>query len=107
MSKNIRRRRSHGEYGIYPVVGGSGVEHIGGAVDDSGEVCESLEGAEGERGEGGNREETSGTEKKEYVLDKVAEFAKETGIEADLQFISEKIEELVRLSKQVNVKRNE
>lgn len=52
-------------------------------------------------------EEYSGAEKKEYVLDKVAEFAKETGIEADLQFISEKIEEFVRLSKQVNVKRNE
>ena len=47
-------------------------------------------------------EEYSGAEKKEYVLDKVAEFAKETGIEADLQYVSEKIEELVELSRQVN-----
>ena len=27
----------------YIVVGRSGVEHIGGALDDSGEVCESRE----------------------------------------------------------------
>ena len=44
----------------------------------------------------------SGKEKKAYVMDKISEFSWEKGIEADLQFVSEKIEELVRLSRQVN-----
>ena len=44
----------------------------------------------------------SGKEKKEYVMDKIGEYAEELGIKADLQFVSEKIEELVRLSRQVN-----
>ena len=47
-------------------------------------------------------EEYSGAEKKAYVMDKISEYAEEAGIEADLQYVSEKIEELVELSRQVN-----
>ena len=47
--------------------------------------------------------EYSGKEKKAYVLDKISEYAKSAGIEADLQFVSEKIEELIKLSRHVNV----
>ena len=46
----------------------------------------------------------SGKEKKAYVMDKISEFASETDIEADLEFISEEIEKLVELSKQVNAR---
>ena len=45
----------------------------------------------------------SGKEKKEYVIDKIGEYAEELGIKADLQFVSEKIEELVKLTKGVNI----
>mgnify|MGYP005801754615 FL=1 len=45
----------------------------------------------------------SGKEKKEYVMDKIGEYAEELGIKADLQFVSEKIEELVKLTKGVNM----
>lgn len=51
--------------------------------------------------------EYSGKEKKAYVLDKIAEFSTVEGIEADLQFVSEKIEELVKMSRRVNVKEEE
>ena len=47
--------------------------------------------------------EYSGKEKKEYVMDKIGEYAEELGIKADLQFVSEKIEELVKLTKGVNM----
>ena len=46
----------------------------------------------------------SGKEKKTYVMEKISEFASETDIEADLEFISEEIEKLVELSKQVNAR---
>ena len=46
----------------------------------------------------------SGKEKKAYVMEKVSEFASETDIEADLEFISAEIEKLVKLSKQVNAR---
>ena len=52
------------------------------------------------------KEGYSGKEKKAYVMDKIAEYAEEEGIEADLQYVSEKIEELVELSKQVNVNKS-
>lgn len=52
------------------------------------------------------KEGYSGKEKKGYVMDKIAEYAEEEGIEADLQYVSEKIEELVELSKQVNVNKS-
>ena len=39
---------------------------------------------------------------REKIVEKLPEFSWEKGIEADLQFVSEKIEELVRLSRQVN-----
>ena len=45
----------------------------------------------------------SGKEKKEYVMDKIGEYAEGLGIKADLQFVSEKIEELVKLTKGVNM----
>lgn len=45
----------------------------------------------------------SGKEKKEYVMDKIGEYAEELGIKADLQFVSEKIEKLVKLTKGVNI----
>ena len=45
----------------------------------------------------------SGKEKKAYVMEKILEFASGKDIEADLEFISEEIEKLVELSKQVNV----
>lgn len=51
-------------------------------------------------------EEYSGAEKKAYVMDKIAEYAEEAGIEADLQYVSEKIEELVELSRQVNANKS-
>lgn len=44
----------------------------------------------------------SGTEKKEYVLTKANQFAINHGIKFDKNLISEKIEELVNLSKEVN-----
>ena len=36
-------------------------------------------------------------------MDKIGEYAEGLGIKADLQFISEKIEELVKLTKEVNM----
>lgn len=50
-------------------------------------------------------ENCSGAEKKEYVLTKVKEYATKNGIEFDAEKVSDKIEALVKLSKQVN-KRN-
>ena len=44
----------------------------------------------------------SGEEKKEYVMTKLNQFAIENGIEFNAEAISEKIEELIELSKQVN-----
>ena len=44
----------------------------------------------------------SGAEKKEYVLTKVNQFAIENSIEFDAQSVSDKIEQLVELSRQVN-----
>lgn len=44
----------------------------------------------------------SGEEKKEYVLTKVNQFAIENGIKFDAELVSEKIERLIELSKQVN-----
>lgn len=44
----------------------------------------------------------SGAEKKEYVMTKVNQFAIENGIEFNSELVSEKIEELIDLSKQVN-----
>ena len=46
----------------------------------------------------------SGTEKKEYVLTKVNQFAIENGITFDEQAVTAKIEELIDLSKNVNGK---
>ena len=46
----------------------------------------------------------SGKEKKAYVMEKVSEFASREYIEADLEFVSEEIEKLVELSKQVNAR---
>ncbi len=46
----------------------------------------------------------SGKEKKAYVMEKITEFASKANIETDLEFISEKIEDLVELSKQVNAR---
>ena len=46
----------------------------------------------------------SGKEKKAYVMEKVSEFASKEDIEADLEFVSEEIEKLVELSKQVNAR---
>ena len=50
------------------------------------------------------RLEYSGKEKKAYVMEKVSEFASREDIEADLEFVSEEIEKLVELSKQVNAR---
>lgn len=44
----------------------------------------------------------SGEEKKEYVLTKINQYAIENGIVFDSKLVSEKIEELITLSKQVN-----
>ena len=44
----------------------------------------------------------SGAEKKEYVLTKVNQYAIENSIEFDAQSVSDKIEQLVELSRQVN-----
>lgn len=44
----------------------------------------------------------SGEEKKEYVMTKINQYAIENGIAYDASLISEKIEELIALSKQVN-----
>lgn len=44
----------------------------------------------------------SGEEKKEYVLTKVNQFAIENGIAFDTKLISDKIEDLIALSKKVN-----
>ena len=46
----------------------------------------------------------SGKEKKAYVMEKVSEFASREDIEADLEFVSDEIEKLVELSKQVNAR---
>ena len=43
-----------------------------------------------------------GAEKKEYVLTKVNQYAIENSIEFDAQSVSDKIEQLVELSRQVN-----
>ena len=47
-------------------------------------------------------ENFSGEEKKEYVMTKVNQFAIENGITFDTKLISNKIEELIVLSKKVN-----
>ena len=47
----------------------------------------------------------SGEEKKEYVLTKVNQFAIENGITFDTNLISDKIENLITLSKKVNSKK--
>ncbi len=44
----------------------------------------------------------SGAEKKEYVLTKANQFAIENDIDFNIESVSEKIEKLVELSKQVN-----
>lgn len=44
----------------------------------------------------------SGAEKKEYVLTKVNQYAIENRIEFDAEAVSDKIEQLVELSRQVN-----
>ena len=44
----------------------------------------------------------SGAEKKEYVLTKVNQYALESGIEFDASAVSDRIEQLVELSRQVN-----
>ena len=36
-------------------------------------------------------------------MDRIEEYAHELGIRADLQFVSEKIEELVKMTKGVNI----
>ena len=48
--------------------------------------------------------EYSGKEKKAYVMERISEFASSEDIEADVEFISEEIEKLVELSKQVNAR---
>ena len=45
----------------------------------------------------------NGKEKRDYVMDRIEEYAHELGIRADLQFVSEKIEELVKMTKGVNI----
>lgn len=52
-----------------------------------------------------NLENCSGAEKKEYVLTKVKQYADENKIEFNAEKVTEKIERLIELSKQVN-KRN-
>ena len=46
----------------------------------------------------------SGKEKKVYVMEKISEFASEKEIDTDIEFISEEIEKLVKLSKHVNAR---
>lgn len=46
----------------------------------------------------------SGEEKKTYVMTKASQFAAENHISFDAEQVSEKIEELVTLTKQVNIK---
>ena len=48
----------------------------------------------------------SGEEKKEYVMTKANQFAIEKGIDFDANAVSNKIEELVSLTKQVNVRKH-
>lgn len=47
----------------------------------------------------------SGAEKKEYVLTRINQLAIENGINFDVKAISDKIEELIKLSKEVNYKK--
>ncbi len=49
-------------------------------------------------------ENYSGEEKKEYVITKINQFAVENKLNFDAKAISEKIEQLIKLSKRVNVK---
>lgn len=49
----------------------------------------------------------SGEEKKEYVITKVNQFAIENNIKFDLKTVTEKIEELIALSKNVNSDKKE
>lgn len=49
----------------------------------------------------------SGEEKKEYVITKVNQFALENGIKFDAQAVSNKIEELIGLSNNVNSDKKE
>ena len=44
-------------------------------------------------------------EKKEYVLTRINQLAIENGINFDVKAISDKIEELIKLSKEVNYKK--
>lgn len=47
----------------------------------------------------------SGEEKKEYVLTKINQLAIENGVDYDSETVTSKIEELIKLSKQVNSKK--
>lgn len=49
----------------------------------------------------------TGEEKKEYVMTKANQFAIENGIKFDKELVSQKIEELVAMSNNVNVKKKE
>lgn len=46
----------------------------------------------------------TGEEKKEYVMTKANQYALENGIEFDSEYIGDKVEELIGLTKQVNAK---
>lgn len=46
----------------------------------------------------------TGEEKKEYVMTKANQYALENGIEFDAEYIGDKVEELIALTKQVNSK---
>lgn len=48
----------------------------------------------------------SGEEKKEYVMTKANQFAIDNGIAFDAEDVSAKIEELIGLTKQVNISKN-
>lgn len=48
----------------------------------------------------------SGEEKKQYVMTKANQFAIESGIKFDAESVSAKVEELVGMTKQVNVSTN-
>lgn len=48
--------------------------------------------------------EYSGADKKAYVLEKVSKYAAENGLIFEAQAVADKIEELVKFSKQVNKK---
>lgn len=49
----------------------------------------------------------SGEEKKEYVMTKANQYAIENGIAFDKQAVSAKVEELIKLTKEVNARNND